>query len=82
MEYLSNKNKEKRHASQHAESYPLSPEALSEYNAKCDPEYLLEQASQSYESGKTNEAARTLGYIGWTLEGLEAVKSAEEAEQE
>jgi len=65
-----------------AESYPRTPEALSEYNEKCDPEYLLEQASQSYESGKTNEAARTLGYIGWTLEGLEALKSAEEAEQE
>lgn len=62
----------------HAESYPLSPEALSEYNAKCDSEYLLEQASQSYESGKTNEAARTLGYIGWTLEGLEMLKFAEE----
>ena len=65
----------------HAESYPRTPEALSEYNEKCDPEYLLEQASQSYESGKTNEAARTLGYIGWTLEGLEALKAAEEAEQ-
>ncbi len=62
----------------HAESYPLSPEALSEYNTKRDPEYLLEQASQSYESGKTNEAARTLGYIGWTLEGLEMLKFAEE----
>ena len=66
----------------HAESYPRTPEALSEYNAKCDPEYLMEQASQSYESGKTEEAARTLGYIGWTLEGFEALKSAEEAEQE
>ena len=66
----------------HAESYPRTPEALREYNAKRDPEYLMEQASQSYEGGKTDEAARTLGYIGWTLEGLEALKSAEEAEQE
>lgn len=66
----------------HAESYPRTPEALSEYNATRDPEYLIEQASQSYESGKTDEAARTLGYIGWTLEGLEALKPAEEAEQE
>lgn len=66
----------------HAESYPRTPKALSEYNAKRDPEYLMEQASQSYESGKTEEAARTLGYIGWTLEGLEALKLAEEVEQE
>lgn len=66
----------------HAESYSQTPEALSEYNAKRDPEYLIEQASQSYESGKTEEAALTLGYIGWTLEGLEALKSAEEVEQE
>lgn len=66
----------------HAESYPRTPEALSEYNAKCDPEYLMEQASQSYESGKTEEAAQTLGHIGWTLEGLEALKLAEEVEQE
>lgn len=65
-----------------AESYPLSPEALSEYNTERDPECLMEQAGQSYESGKTEEAARTLGYIGWTLEGLEALKLAEEAEQE
>ena len=66
----------------HAESYPRAPEALREYNAKRDPEYLMEQASQSYEGGKTEEAARTLGYIGWTLEGLEALKLAEEAEHE
>ena len=52
------------------------------YNAKRDPEYLVAQASQSYESGKTEEAVRTLGYIGWTLEGLEALKLAEEVEQE
>ena len=65
----------------YAESYPLTSDVLSEYNAKCDPEYLMEQASQSYESGKTEEVARTLGYIGWTLEGLEALKLAEEAEQ-
>ena len=42
----------------------------------------MAQASQSYESGKTEEAVRTLGYIGWTLEGLEALKLAEEVEQE
>lgn len=47
----------------HAESYPRTPEALREYNAKCNPEYLIEQTSQSYESGKTEEAARTLGYM-------------------
>ena len=47
----------------HAESYPRTPEALREYNAKRDPEYLMEQASQSYEGGKTEEAARTLGYM-------------------
>ena len=46
-----------------AESYPLSPEALSEYNTERDPECLMEQAGQSYESGKTEEAARTLGYM-------------------
>ena len=45
----------------HAKSYPRTPEALSEYNAKRDPEYLMEQAGQSYESGKTDEAARTAG---------------------
>ncbi len=47
----------------HAESYPRTPEALSEYNTERDPEYLVAQASQSYESGKTEEAARTLGYM-------------------
>lgn len=66
----------------HAESYPRTPKALREYNAKCNPEYSMEQASQSYERSKTEEAARTLGYIGWTLEGLEALKLAEEVEQE
>ena len=47
----------------HTESYPRTPEALSEYNAKRGPEYLVAQVSQSYESGKTEEAARTLGYM-------------------
>lgn len=42
----------------------------------------MAQASQSYESGKTEEAAQTLGHIGWTLEGLKALKLAEEVEQE
>ena len=54
----------------HAESYPRTPEALREYNAKRDPEYLMEQASQSYESGKTEEAARTLGYMAGRWKGL------------
>lgn len=36
----------------HAESYPRTPEALSEYNTERDPEYLVAQASQSYEGEK------------------------------
>lgn len=73
MEHLSNRNQEKPYASQ---------KLLANTIRSVTQNTWWRKPARAMRAVRQEEAARTLGYIGWTLEGLEALKLAEEVEQE
>lgn len=47
----------------HAESYPRTPEALSEYNVKRGPEYLMEQPARAMRGARQKKRHERLAIL-------------------
>ena len=54
----------------HAESYPRTPEALSEYNTERDPEYLMEQPARAMRAARRTKRREHWAILAGRWRGL------------